>query len=353
MGPRSILIIGNYGAGNLGDDAILAGILTDLKAIGYRGRLTVTHGGDNSSADLYKGLHKVPFVPAGLRSRFSPHRHESTKAIQDADLVILGGGGLFMDTESRWAPWIWATQARACRKAKTPYICYGQSVGPLKTWWGRFLTKAVFRHAKATHVRDIASQKLLKSWGIHAVGGSDAALSWLQQEKKRIAKQAVLLIALRTWPDVDTATWNQLLKPIREFAQKKKWKPILLAMDLRNEDERIALRATGLEVFEPPTTTQAFEGFEKAQIVISMRLHGGLFALAAGTPILALSYSTKVSALFESLAPKGGVEVLARSEWNAKNIKKRLTQLKSSSRFDIETPIMQNQAFLAQALDLH
>jgi polysaccharide pyruvyl transferase CsaB len=353
MGPRSILIIGNYGAGNLGDDAILSGILTDLKAIGYRGKIAVTHGGDESSHDLYKGLQKVTFVPAGIRSRFSLRRKEAFEAIRHADLVILGGGGLFVDTESKKAPWIWAAQAHACRHLRTRYICYGQSVGPLKTWAGRFLAKWTFRHAKAIHVRDESSQKLLKSWGIESTCGSDAALSWLQQERKKVEKQPVILVALRFWPGIDTATWNQLLKPIQEFAKKKKWKPILISMDARNEEERCALRGTGLEVFEPTSATMAFEAFQKSQLAITMRLHAGLFALAAGLPILALSYSTKVAALFESLHANGSVEVLEPTKWTPKTLQKHLEKLKTPSRFDAETPVMRNQAFLAHELDLH
>lgn len=351
MGPRSILIIGNYGAGNLGDDAILAGILTDLKAVGYRGKIAVTHGGHASSADLYKGLQKVPFVPFGLRSRFSIRRKEAKNAIREADLVILGGGGLFVDTESRLAPWIWAAQANACRALRTPYLIYGQSVGPLKSWTSRFLTKRVFRSAKAIHVRDGASHRLLLDWGISATLGSDPALSWLQEERKKTEKKPVLLVALRLWPGVDTLTWNQILKPIQDFAAKKKWKPILISMDSRSEEERAALRTLDFELFEPTSASMAFEGFQRAQMAVIMRLHAGIFALAAGLPILALPYSTKVSALFESLQVKGGVDVLPQSSWNGKSLKKHLESLHTPSRFDAESPIMRNQAFLAHALE--
>jgi polysaccharide pyruvyl transferase CsaB len=353
MRPRSILIIGNYGAGNLGDDAILAGILTDLKAIGYQGHITVTHGGHPSSPELYKGLHKVPFVPSGLRSRFSSRRKQATEAVKNADLVILGGGGLFVDTESRRAPWIWAAQARECVKWNKPYICYGQSVGPLKSWIGEFLAKRTFKKARAIHVRDQDSKKLLDSWGIDCSCGTDVAFSWLQQVRKKVEKQPVLLIALRTWPGVDGVTWSRILKPVQEFAKKKKWKPILISMDAYNEGEWNALRSTGLEVFEAVSAEQAFEGFQKSQMAITMRLHAGIFALATGLPILALSYTSKVSSLFENLDVQGGVDVLKTTQWTEKNIKKHLEKLKKPSRFNSESPIMQNQAFLAHALELH
>jgi dipeptide/tripeptide permease len=63
----------------------------------------------------------VPFVPFGIRSRLRGGG-AARKAIAEADLVILGGGGLFTDAENWKAPFLWATQAKACRKLKKKYI---------------------------------------------------------------------------------------------------------------------------------------------------------------------------------------------------------------------------------------
>mgnify|MGYP001619439739 CR=1 FL=1 len=88
MGPRSILIVGNYGAGNLGDDAILGGIVKDLKTLGFTGKIRVGHGGFKSSRDIYKGLEEVPFMPSGFRSRFKKTRQPALEAIKNSDLMI-------------------------------------------------------------------------------------------------------------------------------------------------------------------------------------------------------------------------------------------------------------------------
>ncbi|NTU63536.1 MAG: hypothetical protein HGB05_09055, partial [Chloroflexi bacterium] len=121
----------------------------------------------------------MPFIPSGLRSHFKKSNKEAFAAVKKADLVIFGGGGLFTDAETWKAPLIWAAQAEAAIRLKKPFICYGQSIGPLKTFFGRHFAKRIFKKAKAIHVRDQASADLLARWKMEATVGTDAAFSWL------------------------------------------------------------------------------------------------------------------------------------------------------------------------------
>lgn len=338
MRTNSLLIIGNYGTGNLGDDAILGGIVTELRSIGYSGEIQVSHGGHRSSSEIYKGLRNVPFIPVGLRSRFKKTRKHALDAIKHADWVILGGGGLFTDEESWKAPLIWASQAKACRRLNKPYICFGQSVGPLKHWWSRQLAKKVFKKALAVHVRDPFSAKTLASWGIESTVGTDPAFSWLSQVKRSIPKKQILLVSLRKWPGFGAAQWKPIVKEIQVFAKKRKLNPILLSMQA-GED----LKAAGLELYEPTSALAAFEAFEKAQLAVTMRLHAGIFAVAAGTPVLALSYSQKVKSLLE-----GNCTVL--STFEPEKIRDSLKNL-TKKTLNVEAKLVKNQAFLKQILE--
>ena len=130
MPSNKLLIIGNYGAGNLGDDAILAGILTDLKELDFKGSLAITHGGVRTSLDLYRSLTKLPFAPVGLRSRLRLSK-TIEKAWAPYTVAILGGGGLFTDAESWRAPYNWYRQAKLLRKLNITYLIFWKSVGPL------------------------------------------------------------------------------------------------------------------------------------------------------------------------------------------------------------------------------
>lgn len=284
MAPRSLLIIGNYGAGNLGDDAILGGIVQECRTLGFRGEIMVTHGGAQTSPEIYRELKKVPFVPAGLRSRWNGKRKEAMKAIAGADLIILGGGGLFMDAESWKAPWIWAEQVRAIRKLKKTYICYGQSIGPLNHWWSRHWAKQSFRHALGVHVRDDDSARLLSQWKIPASVGTDPALSWLLTEKRKIPKKPILLLSLRRWPGFSAQEWKPILKEIQVYAKRKGLKPILISMQAGESFD-----VPGFELYQPNGARAALEAFEKAEAAVTMRLHAGIFSLAAGTPLPSLT----------------------------------------------------------------
>lgn len=352
MAPRKLLIVGNYGAGNLGDDAILGGILTELKELNFQGAIGVTHGGVHSSPEIYKGLKKLPFAPAGLRSRFSKRAKDAKLAFQEADLVILGGGGLFMDEESGWAPYIWYRQAKACWTHQKPYICFGQSLGPLRHFWNRWLTKKVFKRAQAVLVRDEASFDLLKKWGISASLGIDPAFAWLAAEKRRIPKKPILLAILRLWPGFGEKEWQIVLKELKVYAKKHKLKPILMTMDPANIQEQEALKKSSWERFEPSSVRMAFEGLEKAELVFGARLHGAIFALMADTPHLIFSYSQKIKSLFETLDPKGPSNVLQTHELEAEQLRKALKNLDRSKKlsFNLEKSLTVNRHFLAQVL---
>lgn len=352
MGAKSILIVGNYGAGNLGDDAILGGIVTELLSVGFKGKISVTHGGFKSSTEIYKGLKKVPFMPSGLRSKLRGSK-EASEAIKQADLVVLGGGGLFVDTETWKAPLVWHAQAHACRKLGTPYICYGQSVGPLKSFFSRFLTRHVFKGAEAVHVRDNESARILNELGIKDVTvGTDPAFSYLAQHKKPAKKGKALVISLRQWGRIKAKSWQPILQEIQSFAKKRKLQPILITTDLRDKNEIAQLKKTGLEVFQPPSALAAFEGISRAKMAVTMRLHAGIFALAAKIPTLAISYNHKVASLIRNLAPKGAFRTIKTENLTAAKVKKALAQLGKNSKVtvDLETPSRKNQEFLSKVL---
>lgn len=337
MAPRSLLIIGNYGAGNLGDDAILGGIVQECRSLGFGGEIMVTHGGKSTSPEIYKGLKKVPFVPAGLRSRWTGKRKEAFDAISRADLVILGGGGLFTDTESWKAPYIWFKQAQALQKMKKPYLCYGQSIGPLTHWWSRHWAKKCFRHALGVHVRDEASAKLLKEWGIPCSVGTDPALSWLFAEKRTLPKKPILLLSLRSWPGFLESAWKPILKEVQVYSKRKGLKPILLSMQAGEE-----LKAPGFELYQPNGARAALEAFEKAEAAVTMRLHAGIFSLAAGTPFFALAYSEKVKSFFKPY-------VTTLELFTEDSVRQALKNLKKCP-VNLEKELLKNQAFLEKYL---
>lgn len=335
----------------MGDDAIFAGIVADLKNIGFKGKISLLHGGFQNSEDIYGGFDKFPFIPAGIKSKLKGSDKSSLRAIREADMVILGGGGLFIDAESILAPLIWAKQVMMCKKMKKPYICYSQSIGPLNSFISRFLTAKVFKHAKAIQFRDKESVDLLKKIGVKkdAEYSTDAALFWAKNQKKT-PKEELFLISLRLWKQFDSNSWQNYLETCKKFAEDKNLRIKLLAMDLRNTKELEELKQCGLELIVPKSPTEAFHWISRAKLLCSMRLHAGIFALAAATPVLMMSYSRKVKSFFAALNITNGAQTLEMSADKAE-IYRALAKLRAEkSDIDLESPTKKNQAFLARAL---
>src|SRR5215203_3474935 len=84
--PGRILIGGYYGYGNAGDEAILAAMLRELRALRPDLEITVASGDPERTGSG----HGVRAVPAADLAALAA-------AIGESDLVVLGGGGLFQD----------------------------------------------------------------------------------------------------------------------------------------------------------------------------------------------------------------------------------------------------------------
>jgi polysaccharide pyruvyl transferase WcaK-like protein len=82
----TILIGGYYGFGNTGDEAILSAMLNDLRSLQPELEFIVVSGNPGETAAHYN-VEAIPWsdIPALL------------EAVQQCNLIILGGGGLFHD----------------------------------------------------------------------------------------------------------------------------------------------------------------------------------------------------------------------------------------------------------------
>ncbi len=353
MNVKSILIIGNYGAGNLGDDAILGGILRDLKEISYKGEIMIMHGGVVSSDKIYQDYKKVPFIPAGIRSRFNfKQKNAAIAAIKRADMVIFGGGGLFVDSESWKAPYIWYKQAEWCRKLNTTYICYAQSIGPLKYKISKYWARKTFRFAKDILMRDEQSLMQINKWGIDkAIQGTDPAFSYLATLPK-LQKTNDLLISIRNWGSFSIHRAFDIIKPICEFAEKNDLKPLLLSMDMATNDEKTDLKSLGLDILTPNSVEEAFQAISKASLVVAMRLHVNIFALFAESPLISLSYSSKVKSFLKSLGLMD-IAILEPENWDYTQIKSALeVALYSKPKVNIQNALQTNREFLSKNIGL-
>ncbi|MBU1019453.1 MAG: polysaccharide pyruvyl transferase family protein [Patescibacteria group bacterium] len=286
-----IVICGNYGATNLGDDAILEGI---LKLVGRH----------NPNAQVSVIGRDIPRLPLGIRSLLRGGYSQTLQKIKQCDLFILGGGGLFVDTKFR-APLIWGLHAFTAHHYGKPIYLFSNSLGPLKTPLGKWITKKVLKWCKIVSFRDTASiklaQKLLPDKKYKFV--PDPAFALKPQKSMGEGK---IIISLRDWTKKVNNATEEIPQIINKITANNRLEVLLVPFQVEGEEDISLLnniceqcRSSLYEKqLSPQTALNLFSG---SKLVVGMRLHSLIFGAITGTPIIGINYSPKVKNFMSDL----------------------------------------------------
>jgi polysaccharide pyruvyl transferase WcaK-like protein len=159
-----IFVGGYYGGNNLGDDAILEAMLHTLRRLRNDLQFTV-----------------ASFNPDVTRAKFGVecvhwrHINELASCVRQADLVLVGGGGLFQDywgiepntylRSVHGGITTYGTLPKLAELFGVPCMLYAVGLGPLFSEEARFQTKDIFSLCAASTVRDENSRRLLHEIG--------------------------------------------------------------------------------------------------------------------------------------------------------------------------------------------
>lgn len=330
-----IVIAGNYGAKNLGDEMILEGMLEMLKNVEPKAKITVLSGDPNETTKRH-GVAAVHKFPAGIRSLFRYiFDKKADKAVKNCDLFILGGGGLFGSLTFK-ANLIWAAQAYKAYKYKKPVIIYGQNVSPLKGIIRKMIVKKVFRSASLIVVRDEKSKEILESLGlknrIYTV--PDMAFRKKIEKITDPNRSKTVIVSLRYMENLSEKFKNNITKFLKKLSKNYKLKFIDFQhkADAKLHKEIIKrLKGAKIEhITDIKNTKELIGHFSKAKMVIGMRLHSIITAIKTGTPFIAINYAPKVKALLEYLGLKDHMLEMNSSKFHEK-FKKILRTYKKTS----------------------
>jgi len=330
-----IAIWGSYkGAeGNIGDEAILSGVLSALRTAQQPAQVSVFSINPKGVTELHH-VDAVRPLPYGLRSCLASMRsgnfRDTLRVIQRCDILIIGGGQVLVEPISSGIPWtlgcfVLASVARIYRKK---IMLYGVGIGQLKNPLGRVLVRKIVESCKAVTVRDQASATRLKEIGILGTLIKVTAdpvfclrpSSNLETDAKA-DDQIRVGLSLREWwhrPDMwPNLTMSERIRKQKEFLDHieevclflhdqigasyvglpfygPQDLPVLKEMKFRlgNKLQVIEDKLAPIDVLNRVGETQA---------LIGMRLHSLIFAAINLKPMIALSYQEKTTAFMDEI----------------------------------------------------
>lgn len=305
-------IAGSYGGFNLGDEAILHVIVTELRrAAPVEITVFSRHAADTERR------HRVEHVVA-LRS--TP-RSEVLAIVKRLDLLILGGGGILYDADAE----MYLRGVFLAHEAGTPVMVYAISAGPLVEPAVRARVRDGLEPAAAITVRDQYSRQLLEEIGVQReiVVTADPAVLLepepLTLDEIRLAEAIdpdarLVGFSVRepgpAAPHLEVEHYHRLLANAADFmVNRLDAEVVFVPLEQRTFDVQHshavvgrmshAQRATVLKrAYTPGQLVSLLGHFEFA---VGMRLHFLIFSALAGVPVVALPYATKVTGFVEDL----------------------------------------------------
>ena len=320
MQPFRIGISGSYGGMNLGDEAILTGIITQLRA-SLQVEITVFSRNPQDTLRRHKVERSVPVRDLT--------RQQMSLEIQRLDMLILGGGGIFFDADAE----IYLREAFIAHEIGIPLAIYAVSAGPLNKPSARNALRDALNSAAIVTVRDRQGHRLLEDVGvnreIHLTADPALLLQPAQLSMDAIKAEGVEFerhlvgFSVRergpAAPDIDPDEYYALLANSADFIVDRLDADIVFVSMERTDVQHShavvahmhnAERAEVLRRSYSPEEILALIGhFEFA---VGMRLHFLIFAALSGVPFVPLPYASKITGFLQDL----GIEVPSLGGFN-------------------------------------
>lgn len=345
-GKKRALIAGYYGFGNLGDEAILDGILADLREIDSSIEISVLSGDRDRTAERH-----------GVQAHSWKDLESIFTGLCEIDLLIVGGGGLFHDyweinldsylTSSHGGLTYYAGLIHMAHFLSVPSMILSVGVGPLQSRHGQELTRIAFQMADFASVRDEHSREVLDGLGVNTdeiavCADPSIHLKPTPEEEVRrtlagiLGEQPgkILGVSLRYWDfDADPEEWvAEVAGALDALVDEALFDGILMLPFQTNtttpyENDTALLLSVAkrmrhrgavelVEQIISPNEMLAIIG--QCTAMLAMRYHAVLFAMMQGVPTIGLAYDRKVEALMAS--SQANNNCVAKENWIQENI---------------------------------
>lgn len=303
-------ISGSYGGLNLGDEAILASTLAQLRTARPDAEIVV-FSRDPDHTRAHHDCDRVLCPRAALRDEIEPE-------IRRLDLLLLGGGGILYDAEAR----TYLREVTMAQDVGVPTFAYAIGVGPLRSLEERTAVREGLERMAGISVREVSAKHLLEEIGLRrpVTVTADPALL-LEPEpfpagdlfRRGVPEDRPLVgMSVRerggAAPDLESLPYHDLLAGTADFIVHRYGCDILF-VPMERADVREAHRVMSrmaradhahlLPFGNPPRRVLGL--VSHLRLVVGMRLHFLIFAALAGVPLMPLPYASKVADMVRAL----------------------------------------------------
>ncbi|MBS2967897.1 polysaccharide pyruvyl transferase family protein [Metabacillus sp. KIGAM252] len=320
------VIHGYYGAGNIGDDAILENMIDSVSEAFPDAEFCVVSKG------LFTAYRGDKCVKAVQVKSFSAVKEK----IKQADAVIVGGGGILQDY-SGWKPQsgtgleakgmnYYGQVVQAAHQYGKKIFFYGIGIGPFFTSKGKEYALSLLSKAERISVRDEVSLQFVKdhltekevtltpdpALNLKSIS-SAAAKNHLIKAKIPLNKKLVG-VCLRPWRFKHKEQQQLIVRMARlctMLAIREKAHLVLFPMSQYAGDKQIMRKLekklpkgsyTMLSGNQQPKVLKGILG--EFSLMIGMRLHSLILSASQNVPVIGISYDPKVDHFMDSIGRK-------------------------------------------------
>lgn len=302
-------ISGSYGGFNLGDEAILTGIISELrKSIPVE--ITVFSLNPNDTVKRHK-------VERTINIRQLP-RPEAREEIRKLDLFILGGGGILYDTDAKK----YLREVDLAKELQVPVFLYAISGGPLFEPDVRKKVAEALNEVELISVRDREGHRLFEdvgvTRGIHLTADpalliepTDLPVDALITEGVDFDRPLVGFSVREPYPSVkamNTSDYYQLLANAADFMIDRLDADVVFVSmektDIQHSHGVVSKMefAQRAEILRRDYSSQEILSLiGRFEFCVGMRLHFLIFSALQGVPFVALPYASKVTGFIQDL----------------------------------------------------
>ena len=305
---NGIVICGAYGMGNAGDDAILEAIVAEMRGI-----------------DPFMPITALSRKPMETRMQYAvdsvhmfniPAFH---RAMKRTKLYLSGGGSLIQNVTSRRSLWYYLYTISAAKKLGNAVMMYGCGIGPIvDNRDEKMIRRVLSNNVDVITLRESYSLSELEHLGVNGpklIVSSDPALSLPASSSDRVSEELskygldsekkYVCFSVRSWAGF--AQKASIFAEAADYvAEKLCLEPVFVLINHQEDGEatetvRSLMRTKTAVISESMDSALTIGVLSRMSAVVSMRLHGLIFAASQGVPLVGVSYDPKVTAFLDSV----------------------------------------------------